>query len=245
MELVNIRGLNFANVTMDEAITEAESLINSNCTNLVFTPNAEIAYKASHDKDFENLLNSASLLLPDGAGCLKAAKIIGTPIKEKVAGVVFGERLAELASKNGYSLFLLGGKPGIAEKAANELAFKYSGLNIVGTNDGYFNKENDESCSVIDKINASNADIVYVCLGAPTQEIWASKNKNNFKNAKIVACLGGSLDIYSKTSKRAPSFFIKTNTEWLYRLIKEPWRLKRMMSLPKYIVETRKFAKSK
>lgn len=242
MEKINVRGLLFANVNMNEAIIEANKLMQSNSVNLIYTPNAEIAYKASHDKSFEDVLNSASLLLPDGAGCIKASKILKTPLKAKVAGVEFGEYFAKECSINNYSLFLLGGKPGIAEKAACELKKQFANLNIVGTKDGYFEKEGKQSDDIIEEINQSKADVVYVCLGAPVQELWTYKNKDKFICAKLIACLGGSLDIYSKTTKRAPKLFIKTKTEWLYRLIKEPWRLKRMMCLPKYIVETRKSA---
>lgn len=243
MEKINIRGLDFSNITRDEAGMIAGSAFLSDTITTVFTPNAEIAYNASRDAGFMRVLQSADVLLPDGAGVIKASKILGTPLKEKVAGVDFGYDVAEICAENGYSLFLLGGKPGIAEKAAEKLRAKFNDLIIAGTNDGYFIKNNDENNDVIKKINDSNADALFVCLGSPVQEKWAFENKSRLTNVKLIACLGGSIDVYAENVKRAPRLFIKTNTEWLYRLLIQPSRIKRMLCIPKYILDTKKYKK--
>lgn len=244
MEKIDIRGLMFDNVTRDEAAELARRAVNSDGVTTVFTPNAEIAYNASQDADFMNVIQSADVLLPDGAGVIKASKILGTPLKEKVAGVDFGADVIKICAECGKSLFLLGGKPVVAEKAAAKLTERFPDLKVAGTNDGYFEKQGSENDAVIEKINNSTADVLFVCLGSPAQEKWTYENKKSLKTVHLICCLGGSIDVYAEEAKRAPKFFIKTNTEWLYRLIKEPKRLGRMMSLPKYIKDTKKYKRS-
>lgn len=243
MEKINIRGLEFANITRGEAATLAAAALSSDGLTTVFTPNAEIAYNASRDEEFMKILQSADILLPDGAGIIKASNILGTPLREKVAGVDFGADVAKICAENGYSVFLLGGKPGVADAAAEKLTERFPGLEIVGTNNGYFDKIGAENDGVIEKINASRADVLYVCLGSPSQEKWAYENKRKFDTVRLICCLGGSIDVYAEKAKRAPKIFIKTNTEWLYRLIKEPRRLWRMLVIPKYLRDTKKHAK--
>ena len=244
MEKINIRGLEFANITRDEAATLAAAALSKDSVTTVFTPNAEIAYNASRDEEFMKILRSADILLPDGAGVIKASNILGTPLREKVAGVDFGADVAKICAENGYSVFLLGGKPGVAEAAAEKLTERFQGLKIVGTNDGYFDKIGAENDGVIEKINASRADALYVCLGSPAQEKWACENNGKLDTVHLVCCLGGSIDVYAEKAKRAPEFFIKTNTEWLYRLIKDPNRLGRMLVIPKYLRDTKIYKKN-
>ena len=241
LDKIDIRGLAFDNVTRVESIDLAIRALCGSGVTTVFTPNAEIAYNASKDADFMNVLKSADILLPDGAGIIKASHILKTPLKEKVAGVDFGSDVAKICAGRGYSLFLLGGKPGVAETASDKLKEKYAGLKIAGTNDGYFEKSGPENDGVIEKINDSKADVLFVCLGSPVQEQWAFENKKKLESVKLLCCLGGSIDVYAGTVKRAPKAFIKTNTEWLYRLIKDPRRIKRMAALPKYINDTKKY----
>lgn len=243
MEKIDIRGLEFANITREEAAALAAAALASDELKTVFTPNAEIAYNASRDDGFMRILQSADILLPDGAGIIKAANILGTPLREKVAGVDFGADVAKICAENGYSLFLLGGKPGVADAAAEKLKERFVGLKIAGTNDGYFDKSGGENDDLIEKINSSGADALFVCLGSPAQEKWAFDNKKKLDTMRLLCCLGGSVDVYAEKAKRAPKIFIKTNTEWLYRLIKEPRRLWRMLVIPKYLRDTKKHAK--
>jgi len=245
LEKIDIRGLKFDNVTREEARLLALEALLSDKTTTVFTPNAEIAYNAGKDKDFFGILSGADILLPDGAGVIKASRILETPLKEKVAGVDFGLDVAALCAERGRSLFLLGGKPGVAEAASENLKKRFPDLMTAGTNDGYFSKCGEENDAIVSKINESGADVLFVCLGSPAQEKWASENKTSLGGVRLICCLGGSIDVYAGTAKRAPKLFIKTNTEWLYRLIKEPKRLGRMMSLPKYIIGIKKYKRSK
>ena len=226
----DIMGLQFDNITMEEALDAAKALLQGEHAARVVTPNAEIAYEALHDENTRTLLNSAELMLPDGAGVVLASKILKTPLKQKVAGVDFADGLLGVMETTGQSLYLLGSKPGIGELAAQKMMQKHPRLRIAGIADGYFQDE----APVIDKINASGADALFVCLGAPKQEQFMARHQKAL-HVKLMAGLGGSLDSFAGTVKRAPKWMIHLNLEWLYRLIKEPKRFKRMLRLPKYL----------
>ena len=226
----DIMGLQFDNITMEEALDAAKALLQGEHAARVVTPNAEIAYEALHDENTRTLLNSAELMLPDGAGVVLASKILKTPLKQKVAGVDFADGLLGVLETTGQSLYLLGSKPGIGELAAQKMMQKHPRLRIAGIADGYFQDE----APVIDKINASGADVLFVCLGAPKQEQFMARHQMAL-HVKLMAGLGGTLDSFAGTVKRAPKWMIRLNLEWLYRLIKEPKRFKRMLRLPKYL----------
>lgn len=226
----DIMGLQFDNITMEEALDAAKALLQGEHAARVVTPNAEIAYEALHDENTRTLLNSAELMLPDGAGVVLASKILKTPLKQKVAGVDFADGLLGVLETTGQSLYLLGSKPGIGELAAQKMTQKHPKLKIAGIADGYFQDE----APVIDKINASGADVLFVCLGAPKQEQFMARHQMAL-HVKLMAGLGGTLDSFAGTVKRAPKWMIRLNLEWLYRLIKEPKRFKRMLRLPKYL----------
>ena len=228
-----IMGVRFDNVTMDEALSFAEKCIEEKGTSYCVTPNAEIVYTAMHDSEFCRLLNDAALVLPDGAGVILGAKILKTPLKEKVAGIDFAANLLGLLEKQGKTLYLLGSKPGIAELAAEKIVEKHPALKIVGTADGYFIDETP----VIEKINAAKPDVLFVCLGAPKQERFMKEHQDEL-NVRFMIGLGGSLDGFAGTVKRAPKWMIRLQLEWLYRLIKEPKRFKRMLCLPKFVWAT-------
>ena len=160
---LDIMGLQFDNVTMDEAAARAEQILAGDRSCYAVTPNAEIAYEALHDEKLRALINGADLVLPDGAGVVLASKLLKTPLKQKVAGVDFADRLLSILEKTGGGLFLLGSKPGIAELAAQKMLEKHPKLHICGMNDGYFKDE----APIIEKINAARPDVLFVCFGAP------------------------------------------------------------------------------
>ena len=246
-EKINVRGVNFLNVTLDEAAKVGEEMLAGDKVCTVFTPNAEIVQLCIEQNEYYDLYNSGNMVVADGAGVVKAAKILKTPVKGKVAGVELGEKMLAFCAKSGDGAFFLGAKPGVADLAAENMTKKYPGLKVVGTNDGYFKKEGEESDAIIKKINDSGAKLVFICLGVPVQEKWISENKDKLTSARMCMCLGGSLDVYAGTVKRAPKIFIKLSCEWLYRLLKEPKRIGRMMKLPKFLIGTylEKFKKKK
>lgn len=236
---VQVRGLSFNNLTVAETIETLTNRLESGTQTAVFTPNAEIVQACIDEPSLYPVVGSADLLVPDGIGVIKAAKILGTPLKEKVAGVVIGEKLIEeLSHRQNHSLFLLGGRPGVAQIAAENMTKKYPGLTIAGLHDGYFQKDGAENEAVLEEIRQSGADVLYVCLGAPTQEKWIYANRAALPKVTLLLGLGGSVDVYAGTVKRAPKIFIKLGLEWFYRLCKEPKRIGRMMNLPRFYFGT-------
>ena len=227
---IDVMGLKFDSMTMDEALSRAEVLLRGDKAAYVVTPNAEIAYEALHDVQLREMLNGADLMLPDGAGVVLASKLLRTPVKQKVAGVDFAAGLLGILERNGQSLYLLGGKTGIGEMAAQKMLEAHPQLRIAGIADGYFQDE----APVIAKINASGADALFVCLGAPKQERFMVQHRQEL-HVHLMAGLGGSLDAFAGTVQRAPAWMIRLNLEWLYRLIREPKRFRRMLRLPKYL----------
>ena len=167
------------------------------------------------------VVNHATLVLPDGIGIIYAAKILGEKLHGKVAGVEFAESLVAAMAKENMRLYLLGAKPGVAEKAGANLCAKYPGLVLAGTHDGYFSDPQE----VVDSINAAGgADVVFVCLGAPKQEKFIADNMDDI-HSTLFCGLGGSLDVFAGVAKRAPDIFIKLGLEWFYRLLTaQPYR---------------------
>lgn len=231
MKSIKILGVKINNVTMDEAAEKVWEFCEEDGNHAIFTPNPEFVYRAYHDSGFRDKLNSADLVIPDGIGLIYAAKIIGTPLKSRVPGFELCCRIIKEAPAHCAKIFILGGKPGIAELAKKNIERDCKGINIVGVNDGYF-KNDDE---IIDKINAAEPDFLLVCTGCPKQEEWIYKYKDRLK-VKVSIGAGGTVDVLSKTVKRAPKIFCRLGLEWFYRLITQPSRIGRMMNLPKFLL---------
>lgn len=236
---INVRGVYFNDTTLDKTVTALCNAIAEKKQTALYTPNSEIVQACIDEPALYEVINSAELIIPDGIGVVKAARILGTPFASgKIAGIEVGEEFVKHLSKTEYTVFLLGGKPEVASLAGEKLSEKYPGIKFVGFHDGYFKKEGDENEEVIRQINESGADALFVCLGAPTQEKWIYNNRDKLNSVNAFLALGGSLDGYAGLVKRAPRIFIKLGLEWFYRLIKEPWRLRRMMKLPKFYFGT-------
>lgn len=237
---VDVLGVGFDNVTMEEAVAHGLELLHQAGTHYVVTPNPEIVEICRENAAARDAVNGADLVLPDGIGVVKGAEMLGTPLREKVPGFEFASRLMERMAREGLSLYLLGAKPGVAETAAKRLAENNPGLRIAGFHDGYF----QEDGPIVADIRQSGADCVFVCLGAPKQELWMAKNGPS-TGAHLLCGLGGSLDVFAGVAKRAPKFWCDHGLEWFYRLCKEPRRIGRMMKLPLFLVHVKQEKKRK
>ena len=213
MDKVNILGVHVDMVNISQATDCIMRFLDEDKFHAVYTPNSEIIMLAYKDEKFCKLLNNADLLTADGIGVVHASQVL------------------QKMNYTDHKLFLFGGKPGIAEEAKKKLLEEYTDLNIVGTRNGYFKPE--EEAEIVEEINNSGADIVFVCLGAPKQEQWIERNRDALK-VRVAMGIGGSLDVFAGKVERAPEIFCKTGMEWFYRLCKEPWRIGRMMELPKF-----------
>ncbi|MDE7218561.1 MAG: WecB/TagA/CpsF family glycosyltransferase [Oscillospiraceae bacterium] len=228
---INVLGVGFDNMTVEQAVAEGVRLMSTEGAHYAATPNPEIVEVCREDEDARAAVNGADLVLADGIGIIYGAKMLGTPLKGRVTGIGFAQSLMARMAESGKTLFLLGAKPGVAEKAAGNLQRQYPGLRIAGTHDGYF----QEDGPVIEAIRESGADVVFVCLGAPKQEKWMRKN-GEATGAHLLVGLGGCLDVFSGEVQRAPEAFQKLGLEWLHRLAKNPSRIGRMMKLPMFLV---------
>ena len=223
----DVLGVGFDSLTLEEAAEAGARLVEAEGFHYVVTPNPEFLLTARKNPAFREALLGADLVLPDGIGVIYSAKILGRPLKGRVAGVDFAQRLLRWMAAHGKRLFLLGAKPGVAELAAANLKSTYPGLIVCGTHDGYF----QEDGPVAEEIRASAADVVFVCLGAPKQELWMVHN-GPASGARLMIGLGGALDVFAGVVERAPKGFQKLGLEWFYRLMKEPRRIGRMAKLP-------------
>ncbi len=232
MSRTDVLGVGFDNVTKAEAVERALELIDAREGRYVVTPNPEIVMLAKENPALKEALAGADIVLPDGAGIVKGAAILGRPMKEKVPGIDFACGVMARLAERGGSVYLFGAKPGVAEAAAETLRTKFPGLVISGTSDGYFSDDGP----IIEKIKDAAPDFLLVCLGAPKQELWMAKMSGKLPVGLMVG-LGGSLDVFAGTVKRAPEAWQKLDLEWLYRLLKEPRRIGRMMKLPLFVIE--------
>ncbi|MGB9808926.1 MAG: WecB/TagA/CpsF family glycosyltransferase, partial [Caldanaerobacter sp.] len=217
--------------SMREAVEILKDYLKEDRLHIVATPNAEIIMMAQKDEEYKRILNDTDLNVPDGSGVVFASRVFNEPLKERVAGFDLMIEFIKWAAFHGISIYLLGAKPEVVEKAKANLEKSYPSINIVGVHHGYFNEKEEEM--VIEDINTKNPEVLFVALGAPRQEKWIYKNRDKLK-VKIAMGVGGSFDVIAGKSKRAPAIYRRLGLEWLYRLIKEPWRYKRMMALPKF-----------
>ena len=229
---IDVLGVGFDDIAITQADSRAFEILRSGEKAYIVTPNPEIVWIARRDEALRGAINSAGLVLPDGIGIILGSRILGTPLRGgRVPGIDFAASLLEKMAQSGKSVFLLGAKTGIAELAGQRLEGKYPGLIIAGAADGYFT--DDEA--VINEINKAQPDVLFVCLGSPKQEQWMAGNIERL-NVKLCAGLGGSLDVFAGKVMRAPVFMQKLGLEWLYRLVCEPRRIKRMIKLPLFVL---------
>ena len=230
---IEVLGVAFDDVTLEQAAEMGGKILQEDRFHYVVTPNPEFILAAEKDESFRAVLNAADLVIPDGIGVIYSAKILGTPLSERVPGIEFSARMLEKLNEMGGRLFLLGAKPGVAEKAGENICAQYPNIVLCGTQDGYFKDEED----VILKVAAARPDLMFVCLGAPKQEKWMAR-WGQHTGARLAIGLGGVLDVYAGNVERAPEAWQKAGMEWAYRLKKEPKRIGRMAKLPLVLVKS-------
>lgn len=231
MERANILGCGVDLVSMEQAVTLIEKMVESGRPHQVITLNAEIIYQAREDADLQRIINHADLVTPDGIGVVWAAGYLGYRSAGRVTGIDLLEQIGAKAAELGWKVYLLGSAPGVAEAAGKALQNRYPGLKVVGTHHGYF--KNEDLPALLDEIKELGPDLLCAALGAPGQEIWISRYKEQL-GVPVMIGVGGSLDVIGGFKQRAPELFIKLNLEWFYRLVSEPSRLKRQMVLPRF-----------
>ena len=224
-------GVGFDALAPEEALDRAAELACGPGCKYAVTPNPEIVWLARKNTRLKQALNGADLVVPDGIGIVYAAKILGTPLPSRVPGIELASGLLKRMAETSEPVYLLGAKPGVAERASERLKEQYPGLSIVGTGDGYFR----EDAPVIERINACRPRLLFVCLGFPRQELWMAEHRDQI-DAGLMLGLGGSLDVFAGDVKRAPEGWRRLNLEWFYRLLHQPSRIGRMLKLPVFLL---------
>ncbi|HOB22619.1 MAG: WecB/TagA/CpsF family glycosyltransferase [Firmicutes bacterium] len=237
MGRVEILGVGIDPVDEEQALERCRTFIQGGGSHLVFTPNAEMIVRAQENAALRIALEKADLVVPDGSGVVWASRVLGRPLVSRVAGIDLFTALCRAAAGEGWRVYLLGGEPGVAQQAAENLAARYEGLVIAGTGHGYFTKE--EEGSVLEEIKRAQPDILAVGLGSPKQELWLLEHQESLK-VPLAMGIGGSFDVISGLKKRAPKLLGDMGLEWAWRLATEPSRLPRMMALPRFALKVLK-----
>ncbi len=234
-ETVNILGVKIDNITVDEAGEITKNLIeNSHKTcELIVAPNVEFIMRAQKDKEFFDILNSAQLATPDSIGIEIAAKRQKKPLKQRIPGQMYFRKVLEVGEKEGWTFYLLGGKGDTVKRTIQNVKKIYPNLKIVGSHEGFFEEDSEEE--VIEQINQLQPNVLFVALGAPAQEKWIAKHKQKLK-VDVAAGQGGTFDYEAGNIKRAPRCIQKMGIEWLWRLILQPTRIRRMAVLPAFLL---------
>ena len=209
----------------------------------VVTINAEMTMQARKNKNLANVIKQAELVVPDGSGIVLYLQSQGQKIN-RCPGIELSEQVVQIAADKQWRIFLIGGAPKVVDTVAEGWRQKWPDIMIVGMHDGYFDAAIEQQ--ICEKLQSSQPDLILVGLGVPRQELWIQQYRHLCPNAVWIG-VGGSFDIWSGLKTRAPEWFGKNNLEWLYRLYQEPWRWRRMLSLPHFVwcVTKDSFSKTK
>ncbi|MEX0621390.1 MAG: WecB/TagA/CpsF family glycosyltransferase [Candidatus Woykebacteria bacterium] len=229
---MKILGVKVDNYTYAKALERSKELLESGKKHYIVTPNPEIIVAAQKDKELQDILNRADLSIADGSGLVKLANLTERNIPERITGVDFVQGLAGIAEEFGYSVFFLGGQEGVAQAAAENLKKTLPKLKIAGAFPGKADEKFDDQ--TVSRIKSAKVDIIILAFGHGKQEKWIKRNLPKL-NVNLAIGVGGALDYISGRKKRAPRWVQKAGMEWFYRLIMEPWRLKRQLALPHFV----------
>lgn len=226
-----ILGVRVDPVTIEEALNRLAGFIAEGTPHHVVTINPEFVMASRRHPAFRSVLEAADLCLADGVGLLWAGRILGRPLPERVAGSDLLPRIAERAAREGWRLFFLGARPGVARRAAQVLTSRYAGLLVAGTYPG--SPADDEAPEIISRIRTARPDMLFVAFGAPAQDLWIARHRDALA-VPVMMGVGGAFDFLAGVTKRAPVWMQQAGLEWLHRLIHQPWRWRRMLALPHF-----------
>ena len=218
-------------VTMNETLARITGFIETgDRVHTIFAANPEKNFSVPRDPLLYDAFKNADILIPDGIGMVVAARILHGVKLSRVPGVEVMHAISRLSAQKGYRMFIYGAKEEVSRIACERLQILYPGIHIVGRENGYLPAE--KMPGLIDRINESGAEVLFLALGSPKQERWLSEHRDNLKTVRVCQGIGGTLDTIAGTVKRAPDVWCRLNGEWLYRLICEPQRVRRQMVLP-------------
>ena len=232
IDSVPLHGLRVNRVTMDQTLQILDQFVREGGPHHVVTLDASMCVTAGEEPDLKRIIERADLITPDSSGVLWACRRMGQPLAHRVSGVEIVERLCALSPERGYKLYFFGAAPGIAESAAAKMRERYPGCRIVGARDGFFQPADEPA--IVSEIRAVEPDILCVALGIPKQEKFIDRHREAL-GVPVMIGVGGTFDVISGTVKRAPIWMQKANLEWLYRLYKNPRKISKVMTLPRFV----------
>lgn len=235
-EKVRILGIDIDNIDIEDAGNITKKLIeesNKSCK-IIVAPNTEFIMMAQKDEEFYNILKNAELATPDSVGVMIGGKYQKKPFKQRIPGQMYFRKILEVGEKENWTFYMLGGKDDVPELAVKNIKKIYPNLNIVGYHEGFFTEDSEED--VIKEINELQPNVLFVAMGAPIQEKWIAKHKNELK-VDVAAGQGGTFDYEAGKIRRAPKVMQKIGLEWLWRLMLQPSRIFRMVVLPIYLLK--------
>jgi N-acetylglucosaminyldiphosphoundecaprenol N-acetyl-beta-D-mannosaminyltransferase len=221
-EKVKLFDIEFFNISMREAIEYINSAVSLKTQKVIFFMNPDCFNQTFKNPQYINDLKKADYIFPDGSGVNLACKILNQPLKENINGTDMFPFILEESLKKSYNIFFLGAKDEVVRELKEKMQKRYPALNIVGIHSGYFSKEQNES--IIEQINSSKANILFVAFGVPIQERWIIENRSKL-NINVILGVGGLFDFYSDKTPRAPKYLREIGLEWTYRLKQEPKRM--------------------
>ena len=233
MESIDILGVRVDGATYESLLARVDEFVASRAPHQVITLNPEMLVAAHDDPGFHQTLNDADLNVADGVGLLLAARILGHRLPGRVTGSDGIYHLAAHCAERGYRPFLLGAAPGVAEEAARRLTAAYPGLRVAGTFAGSPAPEDEPD--ILARIRAAAPDVLLVAYGVPAEEKWIARNRARL-NVPVMIGVGGALDFVAGVTRRAPAWMRRLGVEWLYRLLSQPWRWRRQLALPRFIL---------
>lgn len=232
MEKEQYLGVCVATATYEEIIADIHQRMSEGKQSTIIAVNPEKMIAAEKDQRLKDLINHSTYQIPDGIGVIIASRLKKGNIRSRVTGIDMMDQLLQFAEKEGKRVFLYGAKEEVVKKAKQNIETKYPNIIVAGYSNGYVNNQEE----LIRQINYSNADILFVALGSPRQELWIRDNMDKL-NVKVFQGVGGSFDVFAGHVKRAPLLFRKLGLEWFYRLVTDPKRFKRQLALPKFLLK--------
>ena len=218
-------------VTFEQTLSRIQGFIADGRPHQIVTVNPEFVMNAQTDHEFRRINNNAALSLPDGIGVWWASRRLGRPLPERVAGVDLVKRLAVLSATLGYRLYFLGAMPGVAEQAVAVMRTRHPDMVVAGIYAGSPRPEDEDD--IVARIRAEQPHILFVAFGAPAQDHWIARNLEQL-GVPVCIGVGGTFDYIAGIRPLAPTVLRRLGLEWLYRLITQPWRWRRMLALPRF-----------
>jgi N-acetylglucosaminyldiphosphoundecaprenol N-acetyl-beta-D-mannosaminyltransferase len=231
VDSVEVLGVRVDDATYDDLLAQMRAFVESGRPHHIVTVNPEMLVLGCQDPVFRQQLNAADLNVPDGVGLLLAARFLGHRFRERVTGSDGIYHMAAECARLGYRPYFLGAAPGVAEAAADRLVVANPGLDVAGTYAG--SPRAEDEADIVERVRAAAPDVLFVAYGVPAEEKWIARNAQRL-GVPVMIGVGGAFDFVAGVTRRAPPWMRRAGLEWLHRLIREPWRWRRQLALPRF-----------